>query len=481
MADQKKTLTTSSGTPVEDNQTSLSAGPRGPLLMEDYHLIEKMATFNRERIPERVVHAKGAGAHGTLTITGDITQYTKAKVFSEIGKKTNCFVRFSTVGGESGSADTARDPRGFAMKFYTEEGNWDLVGNNTPVFFIRDPLKFDNFIHSQKRCPQRHTKSPTMMWDYWSLSPESLHQVTILFSDRGTPKSFRHMNGYGSHAFSLINADGKRFWVKFHVKTLQGVACFTDAEATALAGTDPDHATRDLFDAIEKEDFPRWRMQVQIMPEEDAANYYVNPFDLTKVWKHSDYPLIEVGVMELNRNPQNYFAEVEQAAFAPSNVVPGIGFSPDKVLQGRILSYPDAQRYRLGVNHESLPVNRPQCPVHTYHRDGAMRFDGNSGNAPNYEPNSFDGPQEDPSYRQPPLPLEGAADRYEQRSGSDDFIQAGDLYRLMTPDQQQRLIDNIVGSMASVPKEIQQRQVDHFTKADPEYRRRVAEGLGLPT
>jgi catalase len=481
MADQKKTLTTSSGTPVEDNQTSLSAGPRGPLLMEDYHLIEKMATFNRERIPERVVHAKGAGAHGTLTITGDITQYTKAKVFAEIGKKTDCFVRFSTVGGESGSADTARDPRGFAMKFYTEEGNWDLVGNNTPVFFIRDPLKFDNFIHSQKRCPQRHTKSPTMMWDYWSLSPESLHQVTILFSDRGTPKSFRHMNGFGSHAFSLINADGKRFWVKFHVKTLQGVACFTDAEATALAGTDPDHATRDLFDAIEKEDFPRWRMQVQIMPEEDAANYYVNPFDLTKVWKHSDYPLIEVGVMELNRNPQNYFAEVEQAAFAPSNVVPGIGFSPDKVLQGRILSYPDAQRYRLGVNHESLPVNRPQCPVHTYHRDGAMRFDGNSGNAPNYEPNSFDGPQEDPSYRQPPLPLEGAADRYEQRSGSDDFIQAGDLYRLMTPDQQQRLIDNIVGSMASVPKEIQQRQVDHFTKADPEYGRRVAEGLGLPT
>jgi catalase len=481
MADQKKTLTTSSGTPVEDNQTSLSAGPRGPLLMEDYHLIEKMATFNRERIPERVVHAKGAGAHGTLTITGDITQYTKAKVFAEIGKKTDCFVRFSTVGGESGSADTARDPRGFAMKFYTEEGNWDLVGNNTPVFFIRDPLKFDNFIHSQKRCPQRHTKSPTMMWDYWSLSPESLHQVTILFSDRGTPKSFRHMNGFGSHAFSLINADGKRFWVKFHVKTLQGVACFTDAEATALAGTDPDHATRDLFDAIDKEDFPRWRMQVQIMPEEDAANYYVNPFDLTKVWKHSDYPLIEVGVMELNRNPQNYFAEVEQAAFAPSNVVPGIGFSPDKVLQGRILSYPDAQRYRLGVNHESLPVNRPQCPVHTYHRDGAMRFDGNSGNAPNYEPNSFGGPQEDPSYRQPPLPLQGEADRYEQRSGSDDFIQAGDLYRLMTPDQQQRLIDNILGSMASVPKEIQQRQVDHFTKADSEYGRRIAEGLGLPT
>ena len=479
MADQKKTLTTSSGAPVEDNQNSLSAGPRGPLLMEDHALIEKMAVFNRERIPERVVHAKGAGAYGTLTVTGDITQYTKAKLFAEMGKKTECFVRFSTVGGESGSADTARDPRGFAMKFYTEEGNWDLVGNNTPVFFIRDPMKFDNFIHSQKRCPQRHVKSPTMMWDYWSLSPEALHQVTILFSDRGTPKSFRHMNGYGSHTFSLINAEGKRFWVKFHVKTEQGVACFTDAEATALAGTDPDHATRDLFAAIDKADFPRWRMHVQIMPEADAADYYVNPFDLTKVWRHSDYPLIEVGILELNRNPQNYFAEVEQAAFSPSNIVPGIGFSPDKVLQGRILSYADAQRYRLGVNHESLPVNRPQCPVHTYHRDGAMRFDGNSGNAPNYEPNSFGGPQEDPSYRQPPLSLEGDADRYDQKSDGDDFGQAGDLYRIMTPDQQQQLVDNIVGSMGTVPEEIQRRQIDHFTKADSAYGRRIAEGLGL--
>ena len=479
MADQKKTLTTSSGAPVEDNQNSLSAGPRGPLLMEDHALIEKMAVFNRERIPERVVHAKGAGAYGTLTVTGDITQYTKAKLFAEMGKKTECFVRFSTVGGESGSADTARDPRGFAMKFYTEEGNWDLVGNNTPVFFIRDPMKFDNFIHSQKRCPQRHVKSPTMMWDYWSLSPESLHQVTILFSDRGTPKSFRHMNGYGSHTFSLINAEGKRFWVKFHVKTEQGVACFTDAEATALAGADPDHATRDLFASIDKADFPRWRVHVQIMPEADAADYYVNPFDLTKVWRHSDYPLIEVGILELNRNPQNYFAEVEQAAFSPSNIVPGIGFSPDKVLQGRILSYADAQRYRLGVNHESLPVNRPQCPVHTYHRDGAMRFDGNSSNAPNYEPNSFGGPQEDPSYRQPPLSLEGDADRYDQKSDGDDFSQAGDLYRIMTPDQQQQLVDNIVGSMGTVPEEIQRRQIDHFIKADSAYGRRIAEGLGL--
>ena len=479
MSDQKKTLTTSSGAPVEDNQNSLSAGPRGPLLMEDHVLIEKMATFNRERIPERVVHAKGAGAHGTLTVTGDIAEYTKAKIFAAVGKKTDCFVRFSTVGGESGSADSARDPRGFAMKFYTEEGNWDLVGNNTPVFFLRDPLKFDNFIHSQKRCPQRHLKSPTMMWDYWSLSPESLHQVTILFSDRGTPKSFRQMHGFGSHTYSLINAEGKRFWVKFHVKTEQGIACLTDAEATALAGTDPDHATRDLFEAIENKEFPRWRMHVQIMPEEAAADYYVNPFDLTKVWRHSDYPLIEVGVMELNRNPQNYFAEVEQAAFAPSNVVSGIGFSPDKVLQGRVLSYADAQRYRLGVNHQALPINRPQCPVHTYHRDGAMRFDGNAGKEVNYEPNSFGGPQEDPRYRQPPLAIEGAVDRYDQRPDSDDFIQAGDLYRLMNSDEQQRLIDNIVGSMTSVSEEIQRRQLEHFTRADPEYGRRVAEGLGL--
>ncbi|MEE2781559.1 MAG: catalase [Planctomycetota bacterium] len=479
MADQKKTLTTSAGAPVDDNQNSLSAGPRGPLLMEDHVLIEKMAVFNRERIPERVVHAKGAGAHGTLTVTGDITEYTKANIFSALGKQTECFVRFSTVGGESGSADSARDPRGFAVKFYTEEGNWDLVGNNTPIFFLRDPLKFDNFIHSQKRCPQRHIKSPTMMWDYWSLSPESLHQVTILFSDRGIPRSYRHMNGYGSHTFSLINAAGTRVWVKFHLKTEQGIACLSDAEATELAGRDPDFATRDLFEAIDSGDFPRWRVHVQIMPEKDAAGYYVNPFDLTKVWRHSDYPLIEVGILELNRNPQNYFAEVEQAAFSPANVVPGIGFSPDKVLQGRILSYADAQRYRLGVNHTALPINRPQCPVHTYHRDGAMRFDGNAGREPNYEPNSFGGPQEDPSYRQPPLPLEGDADRYEQRTGSDDYVQAGDLYRLMTADQQQQLVDNIVSSMATVPAEIQRRQIDHFTKADADYGRRVAEGLGL--
>ena len=479
MADQKKTLTTSSGAPIDDNQNSLSAGPRGPLLMEDHVLIEKMAVFNRERIPERVVHAKGAGAHGTLTVTGDITKYTKAKIFSDMGKQTDCFVRFSTVGGESGSADSARDPRGFAVKLYTEEGNWDLVGNNTPIFFLRDPLKFDNFIHSQKRCPQRHVKSPTMMWDYWSLSPESLHQVTILFSDRGTHKSHRHMNGYGSHTFSLINTEGQRVWVKFHIKTEQGVACLSDAEATELAGNDPDFATRDLFEAIESGEFPRWRVHVQIMPEQDAADYYVNPFDLTKVWRHSDYPLIEVGILELNRNPKNYFAEVEQAAFSPANVVPGIGFSPDKVLQGRILSYADAQRYRLGVNHTALPINRPQCPVHTYHRDGAMRFDENGGKEPNYEPNSFGGPEEDASYRQPPVPLEGDVDRYDQRPGSDDFVQAGDLYRLMAADQQQRLIENIVGSMTSVSEQIQRRQIQHFTKADPDYGRRVAEGLGI--
>lgn len=480
MAENKKEiLTTSSGAPVGDNQNSLTAGPRGPVLMEDFHLIEKMATFNRERIPERVVHAKGAGAYGTLTITGDITRFTRAKVFSKVGKQTDCFFRFSTVGGEKGSADSARDPRGFAMKYYTEEGNWDLVGNNTPIFFLRDPLKFDDFIHTQKRCPQRNTKSPTMMWDYWSLSPESLHQVTILFSDRGTPKTHRHMNGYGSHTFSLINAANERVWVKFHLKTMQGIACWTAAEAEALAGTDPDYATIDLFEAIDRGEFPRWQMFVQIMPEEDAESYHLNPFDLTMVWPHADYPLIEVGVVELNRNPENYFAEVEQAAFSPANVVPGIGFSPDKVLQGRILSYGDAHRYRLGVNYESLPVNRPKCPVHTYHRDGIMRSDGNSGGKTNYEPNSFGGPEEDASYREAPLPLSGAAGRYDQREEGDDYKQAGGLYRLMTPAEQQRLIDNIVGSMTSVPEEIQRRQIDHFTKADPDYGRRVAEGLGL--
>jgi len=474
---KEKRLTTASGIPVADNQNSLTAGPRGAVLMQDFHLIEKMAHFNRERIPERVVHAKGAGAFGTFTITGDITRYTRARVFSEIGKKTEALVRFSTVGGEKGSADSARDPRGFAIKFYTEEGNWDLVGNNTPVFFIRDALKFSDFIHTQKRDPQTNLKSPTMMWDFWSLSPESLHQVTILFSDRGTPKDYRHMDGFSSHTFSLINARNERVWVKFHLKTKQGIQNLTREEAVKLAGENPDHATQDLFEAIERSEYPKWRLCVQIMPESEAETYHLNPFDLTKVWPHSEYPLIEVGELELNRNPENYFAEVEQAAFAPANVVPGISFSPDKMLQARVLSYTDAHRYRVGVNYESLPANRAKCPVNDYHRDGSMRFDANGGSAPNYEPNSFGGPKQDPDYAEPPLRISGDASRYDHRAGNDDYKQAGDLFRLMTAEERARLIDNIVDSMKSVPREIQSRQIAHFYQADPAYGEGVEAGL----
>ena len=477
---EKKTLTTASGIPVSDNQNSLTAGPRGPLLVQDFHLFQKMANFNRERIPERVVHAKGAGAYGTFTVTHDITKYTKAKIFSEVGKKTELVVRFSTVAGERGSADTVRDVRGFAIKFYTEEGNWDLVGNNTPVFFIRDPLKFMDFIHTQKRLPHSNLRSETMWWDFWSLKPESLHQVTILFSDRGTPKGFRHMNGYGSHTYSLINANDERFWVKFHFKTAQGIQNFTAEESTRLAGEDPDWATRDLFEAIERGDYPKWNLKIQVMPEKDAETYRWNPFDLTKVWPHGDYPLIDVGVMELNRNPSNYFADVEQAAFAPSNIVPGISYSPDKMLQARIFSYADAHRYRLGVNHELLPVNRPRSTVDNYQRDGYMRCNDNAGDAPNYEPNSFGGPTANPDYREPPLKISGDADRYDQPIVDDDYVQPGNLFRLMSPEEQARLIKNIVDSLKNVPEFIQKRIVTHFYKANSAYGSGVAKGLGLP-
>ena len=476
---ERRILTSDVGAPVADNQNSLTVGPRGPLLMQDYHLIEKMAHFNRERIPERVVHAKGAGAYGSFRVTGDITRFTKAKVFAAIGKTTELFLRFSTVGGEKGSADAERDPRGFAIKLYTEDGVWDLVGNNTPVFFIRDPLKFGDFIHTQKRDPATNLKSPTMMWDFWSLSPESLHQVTILFSDRGTPRGYRHMHGFGSHTYSLINDVGERVWVKFHLKTLQGIECFTREQAIAMTGVDPDHATRDLFGAIADGNFPRWRVCIQVMTEAEANAASINPFDLTKIWSQREYPLLEVGVLELNRNPENYFAEVEQAAFAPANIVSGIGHSPDKMLQARILSYTDAHRYRLGVNYTSLPVNQARCPVDHYHRDGAMRFDGNAGGAPNYEPNSFGGPAQAPEYRDPPLPVTGPADRYDHRDGNDDYSQAGDLFRLLTEAERQRLIHNLVQSLKSVPREIQLRQIAHFTKADPGYGAGVATGLGI--
>lgn len=472
-------MTTAAGAPIADNQNSLTAGPRGPVLMSDVQLIERMAHFNRERVPERVVHAKGAGAHGVLTITHDVSKYTRAKLFSKVGNQCPAFVRFSTVAGELGSADTARDPRGFACKFYTEEGNWDLVGNNTPVFFVRDPLKFQDFIHSQKRNPQTGMRDNTMQWDFWSLSPESLHQITILFSDRGIPATYRHMHGFSSHTFSFWNDNNERFWIKWHLKTEQGIECLTNAEAATIAGEDLDFHRRDLFQAIEKGEYPKWRVYLQIMPEKDAETYKINPFDLTKVWPHADYPLHEVGMLELNRNPENFFAEVEQAAFEPGNLPPGLGVSPDKMLQARLLSYPDAHRYRIGINYAALPVNKAHCPIHTYHRDGYTRFDGNGGSQVNYQPNSFNGPVDDKQYKEPPLKINGDADRYDHRINNDDYQQAGDLFRLMTIEKRKLLIENIVLSMKPVPKEIQLRQIAHFSKADPAYGESVALGLGL--
>ncbi len=476
---KKKTLTTAQGNPIADNQNSLTVGPRGPLLIQDYQLLEKMATFNRERVPERVVHAKGSGAFGTLTITGDITQYSKAKVFSEVGKQTEALLRFSTVAGERGAADAERDVRGFALKFYTEEGNWDMVGNNTPVFFVRDPYKFGDFIHTQKRDPKTNMRSPAAMWDFWSLSPESLHQVTILFSDRGLPTGYRHINGYGSHTYSFINDKDERFWVKFHFKTMQGIKFYTNRDAEQVVATDRESSQKDLFEAIEKGDFPKWRFCVQVMPEKDAKDYHLNPFDLTKVWPHGDYPLIEVGILELNRNSENYFEDIEQAAFEPSNVVPGISWSPDKMLQARIMSYADAHRYRIGVNYSSLPVNKPKCPYSTYHRDGNMRSDGNGGDSVNYEPNSFGGPVQDPSFSEPPLEVNGHAGRYDHRDGNDDYTQPGNLFRLMNKEEQSRLVSNLTEAMQGVPERIQARQVTHFYKADHSYGEMVAEKLNL--
>ena len=476
-----KTLTTSAGAPVSDNQNSLTAGAHGPVLLQDYQLIEKLAHQNRERIPERPVHAKGWGAYGTLTITNDIAQYSKAALFSEVGKQTEMIARFSTVAGELGAADAERDVRGFALKFYTEDGNWDMVGNNTPVFFVRDPYKFPDFIHTQKRHPKTNLRSPTAMWDFWSLSPESLHQVTILMSDRGLPQSVRHINGYGSHTFSFINADDERFWVKFHFKTMQGHEHWTNAEAAEVVGRTRESTQEDLFNAIENGDFPKWRFCVQVMPETDAEKTPFNPFDLTKVWPHADYPLIEVGILELNRNPDNYFAEIEQLAFAPSNIVPGIGFSPDKMLQARIFSYADAHRYRLGTHYEALPVNAPKCPVHHYHKDGPMRFFDNNAANPDafYEPNSFRGPVEDERFREPPLKISGDADRYDHREGNDDYGQPRALFELFDEGQRARLFSNIADAMAGVPEDIIQRQLVHFHRVHPDYALGVAKAVGV--
>ncbi|MGE8633398.1 MAG: catalase, partial [Achromobacter piechaudii] len=445
-----------------------------------FWLIEKLAHFDRERIPERVVHAKGSGAYGTFTVTHDISRYTRASIFSQVGKQTPLFLRFSTVAGERGAADAERDVRGFAIKFYTDEGNWDLVGNNTPVFFIRDPLKFPDFIHTQKRDPKTNLRSATAAWDFWSLSPESLHQVTILMSDRGIPANLRQQHGFGSHTFSFVNKDGERFYVKFHFKSQQGVVCMTDEQAAQVVAHDRESSQRDLFENIEQKNFPKWTLKVQIMPEAEAATYHINPFDLTKVWPHGDYPLIEVGVLELNKNPENYFAEVEQAAFTPANVVPGIDFSPDKMLQGRLFSYGDTHRYRLGINHHQIPVNAPRCPFHSYHRDGAGRVDGNVGGTLNYEPNSAGEWKETPSAGEPPLALDGqAAARWNHRVDDDYYSQPGNLFRLMTPEKQELLFGNIGRHMAGVPEEIQRRQLEHFKKADPAYAAGVAKALGL--
>jgi len=466
---QAPTLTTTAGAPIADNQNSLTAGPRGPVLMQDYQLIEKLAHQNRERIPERAVHAKGWGAFGTLTITGDISKYTRARALQP-GAVTPMLARFSTVAGEAGAADHERDVRGFSLKFYTEEGNWDLVGNNTPVFFVRDPLKFPDFIHTQKRHPRTNLRSPTAMWDFWSQSPESLHQVTTLFSDRGLPITPMHMNGYGSHTYSLWNEAGERFWVKFHFKTQQGHAHYTNAQAETVVGQSREGYQEALFGTIENGRFPRWTVQVQIMPELDAEKTPYNPFDLTKVWPHGDYPPIEIGVMELNRNADNYFNEIEQAAFSPSNIVPGIGFSPDKMLQARVFSYADAHRHRLGTHYESLPVNRPRSPVHTYHKDGAMHFMPNNPNPDAYyEPNSFSGPKEAPQYREPPLRISGDADRYDHREGNDDYSQPRALFELFDADQKARLFANLAAAMQGVPDFILERQFAHFDRVHPDY------------
>ena len=474
----KKVMTTTAGNPISDNQNSMTAGPRGPVLMQDYQLIEKLAHQNRERIPERVVHAKGSGAFGVLEITEDISKYTKAKVLQK-GETTKMLLRFSTVAGEKGAADAERDVRGYALKFYTREGNWDLVGNNTPVFFIRDAYKFPDFIHTQKRHPQTNLRSNTAAWDFWSLSPESLHQVTILMSDRGIPKSYRHVNGYGSHTYSLINASGERFWVKFHFKTLQGIETITNKEAEAIVAKDRESNQRDLFENIQAGNFPKWSFEIQIMTNEEAKNCSFDPFDLTKVWPHGDYPMIKVGTMTLNENPKNYFNEIEQASFSPSNVVPGVSFSPDKMLQARIFSYPDAHRYRVGTHYEMLPVNRPIVDVNTYHADGSMNYEIKEPTDAYYEPNSFGGAVEDVSFAEPAFETGDMADRYNHRDGNNDFVQVTALFNLMSDNQKEQLFSNIAEAMGGVPRNIVDRQLALFEQVHKDYAAGVKKALGI--
>jgi catalase len=476
------TTTSNSGIPVASEDHSLTVGPYGPTVLHDAHVVQKMQHFNRERVPERVVHAKGSGAYGFFEVTEDVTQWTNAAFLSEVGKRTPMFARFSTVAGELGSADTVRDPRGFALKFYTEEGNYDLVGNNTPVFFIRDATKFSDFIHSQKRLPDTGIRSNDMQWDFWTLSPESAHQVTILMSDRGTPRTWRNMNGYSSHTYSWMNAGGERFWVKYHWKTVQGIENFALAEADAMVVEDPDFHRRDLWETIAHGEAPEWRLEMQIMPFDDARSYRFNPFDLTKVWPHSDYPPITIGRMVLDRNPENHFAEVEQAAFAPSNLVPGIGLSPDKMLMGRIFSYHDTHLHRVGTNYEQLPVNAARSPVHAYNKDGAMTFH-HAGAQPMYYPNSYDGPEPDPSKELPTWWVEaGEIGRYvyEKHRDDDDFIQPGTLFReVMEPTDREHLVTNIVAhASAGVTPEVQTRVIGYWTNVDADLGAQVAARLG---
>ncbi|KAJ1856253.1 catalase A [Coemansia sp. RSA 2131] len=473
-------LTTSSGNPVDDNLTSMTAGENGPILLQDFHLLDKLAHFGRQRIPERVVHAKGAGAHGYFEVTKDISHLSCANFLNKVGKRTPVFTRFSTVAGELGAADTARDPRGFAVKFYTEEGNWDMVGNNIPTFFIRDGVKFPSFIASQKRHPQTHLPDPTMVWDFWSLVPESMHQITQLHSDRGIPDGFRHMHGYSSHTLSLVKEDGQFYYVKWHFRTEQGIKNLAVEDAARLAGTDPNYATRDLFNAIERGEYPAWRVYVQVMTEQEALSYKYNVFDVTKTVSQKDFPLQEVGRMVLNRNPENYFAEVEQAAFAPSNMVPGIAPSPDRMLQARLFSYADTHRYRLGANHHQIPINRPISGANTHHRDGFMAVNGNGGAAPNYWPNSFGGPHptNKPAQVYPKnVRVEGTAARHAFADVDADYEQPGILYNMFSDDEKNRVASNIASSLSQTPVFIQKRQLKHFYRADKDYGRRVEAAL----
>uniref|UniRef100_A0AAV1UHU5 Catalase n=1 Tax=Peronospora matthiolae TaxID=2874970 RepID=A0AAV1UHU5_9STRA len=473
------TTTTSVGTsiPSPGLTTTTTAGPLGPIVLEDFTLLDRLAHFDHERIPERVVHAKGGGAFGYFEVThADITKYCSAKLFSNVGKRTPVALRFSTVGGEQGSADTVRDPRGFAIKFYTEEGNWDLVGNNTPIFFVRDPMLFPSFIHTQKRLPHSHLKDPDMMWDFFSLRPETLHQQSFLFTDRGIPDGFRFMNGYGSHAFCNVNAKGETSYVKYHFKTDQGIRNLSVDKAAELAGSNPDYAVQDLYEAIAKKQYPSWTLYIQVMSLDEAAKATFNPFDVTKTWPHSAYPLIEVGRLALNRNPRNYFAEIEQLAFSPSFMVPGIEPSPDKMLQGRLFSYPDTQRHRLGTNYLQIPVNRPLKVPQTYQRDGAMVVNGNMYEAPNYYPNSKGGPSEDTSQRHRAYRGDfSVVDKYSTYD-DDNYSQVGEFYRkTLDAAGREHLTDNIATSLVNASKPVQARAIANFTKCDEDYGRRVQE------